>query len=101
MRSLDRLHTSYLDVVLLHDIEFVASPVWPIPYCGDYEKALSDPNTRAEWGLSLDKPARPWGRGDDTLLDAIKELQKMKQEGIVREVGISCAHRLHSGIIGH
>jgi D-arabinose 1-dehydrogenase len=91
MRSLRRLNTSYLDVVLLHDIEFVSSPVWPIPYCGDYEKALSEPSTRADWGLSSDKAPRAWGRGDDTVLDAIRELQKMKKEGIVREVGISCA----------
>lgn len=94
MRSLERLKTSYLDVVLLHDIESVTSPVWPIPYCGDYEKALSDPTTRAEWGLSSDKTPRAWGRGDDTVLDAIRELQKMKHEGFIRHVGISGSYHL-------
>ncbi|KAG8829180.1 hypothetical protein FRC18_009479 [Serendipita sp. 400] len=89
MRSLKRIGTSYLDFVLLHDIEFVASPVWPIPYCGDFERALVDPRTRGEWGLDWEKPARPWGKGDDTILAAINELQKMKEEGLVRAVGIS------------
>lgn len=89
MRSLRRLNTTYLDIVLLHDVEFVASPVYPIPYSGDYKKALTDPTTRAEWGLDPDKAPRAWGRGDDTVMAAIRELQKMKEEGIVRAVGIS------------
>lgn len=89
MRSLARLQTSYLDVVLLHDVEFVASPVWPIPYCGDHERALSDPRVGAEWGLDFTKPARPWGSGDDSILAAIHELQKMNEEGLVRAVGFS------------
>lgn len=90
MRSLRRLNTTYLDTVLLHDVEFVASPVWPIPYCGDFERALTDVTARNEWGLDPDKPPRAWGSGDDTILAAVKELQKMKEEGLIRAVGISC-----------
>lgn len=50
LRSLDRLHTKYLDVIYLHDVEFV--------------------ETKAA-------------------LDAIGELFKLKEEGLVRHVGIS------------
>jgi D-arabinose 1-dehydrogenase len=89
MNSLQRLQTTYLDVVLLHDVEFISSPVYPIPYCGDFEKALSDPRIRSDWGLDLDKPPRSWGTGDDKVLAAIKELQKMKEEGLIRAVGMS------------
>jgi D-arabinose 1-dehydrogenase len=89
MRSLRRLSTTYLDVVLLHDIEHVASPVWPIPYCGDFERALTDKTVRNEWGLDPEKLPRAWGTGDDTILAAVRELQKMKEEGLIKAVGIS------------
>jgi aryl-alcohol dehydrogenase-like predicted oxidoreductase len=89
LRSLKLLGVTYLDVVLLHDIEHVASPVWPIPYCGDFERALIDPTARGEWGINPNKTPRPWGSGDDKVLAAIEELQKMKEEGLIRAVGIS------------
>lgn len=89
MRSLRRLGTTYLDVVLLHDVEFVASPVWPIPYCGDFERALTDKTARNEWGLDPEKAPRAWGTGDDTILAAVRELQKMKEEELIKAVGIS------------
>lgn len=89
LRSLNLLGVTYLDAVMLHDIEFVASPVWPIPYCGDFERAITDTATRLEWGLDPAKPPRAWGRGDDKVLAAIEELQKMKEEGLIRAVGIS------------
>lgn len=50
LRSLDRLGTTYLDLVYLHDIEFVQ---------------------------------------DDAILDALAELKKLKQEGIINHFGIS------------
>lgn len=89
MRSMQRLGTTYLDVVLLHDVEFVASPVWPIPYCGDFGHVLNDATSRVDWGIALEKAPKAWGRGDDAVLGAIQELQKMKQEGFIKAVGIS------------
>ncbi|KXN86314.1 D-arabinose 1-dehydrogenase [Leucoagaricus sp. SymC.cos] len=50
MESLERLQTTYLDAVYLHDVEFVAS---------------------------------------GKILDAFAELRKLKQEGVVRNVGIA------------
>ncbi|CAI5759621.1 unnamed protein product [Candida verbasci] len=49
-RSLKRLNTSYLDVVYLHDVEFV---------------------------------------GKNEILEALKELELLKQEGIAKNIGIS------------
>lgn len=89
MRSLQRLNSTYLDVVFLHDVEFIASPVWPIPYCGDFERALNDKEGRADWGLLPGKEGKAWGAGDESILAAIRELFKMKSEGIIRAIGIS------------
>jgi D-arabinose 1-dehydrogenase len=89
MRSLQRLNTAYLDVVFLHDIEYIASPVWPIPYCGDFERVLNDKEGRADWGLLPGKEGKAWGTGDETILTAVRELFKMKAEGLIRAVGIS------------
>lgn len=89
MRSLQRLNTTYLDVVFLHDIEFIASPVWPIPYCGDFERVLNDKEGRADWGLLPGKEGKAWGTGDETILTAVRELFKMKSEGLIRAIGMS------------
>ena len=89
MRSLQRLGTPYLDLVLLHDVEFVASPMWPIPYSGDAARALDDKEGQADWGLLPDKGSKVWGSGDDTVLAAIRELFRMKAEGLVKNIGIT------------
>ncbi len=89
MRSLQRLNSTYLDVVFLHDVEFIASPVWPIPYCGDFERVLNDKEGRADWGLLPGKEGKAWGAGDETILAAVRELFKMKSEGLIRAIGIS------------
>jgi D-arabinose 1-dehydrogenase len=89
MRSLQRLNTAYLDVVFLHDVEFIASPVWPIPYCGDFERVLNDKEGRVDWGLLPGKEGKAWGTGDETILAAVRELFKLKSEGLIQAVGIS------------
>ena len=89
MRSLQRLNSTYLDVVFLHDVEFIASPVWPIPYCGDFERVLNDKEGRADWGLLPGKEGKAWGAGDETILAAVRELFQMKSEGLIRAIGIS------------
>ncbi|KAI1408599.1 Aldo/keto reductase [Hypoxylon sp. FL1857] len=50
LRSLERLHTSYLDLVYMHDVEFVSPP---------------------------------------EVLTAIRELRRLRSEGVIRYVGIS------------
>jgi len=95
MRSLQRLNTTYLDAVFLHDVEFIASPVWPIPYCGDFERVLNDKEGRADWGLLPGKEGKAWGTGDETILAAVRELFKMKSEGLIRAVGISGMYGPH------
>ncbi|KAF3064386.1 D-arabinose 1-dehydrogenase [Daldinia childiae] len=50
LRSLERLHTSYLDLVYMHDVEFVSPP---------------------------------------EVLAAVRELRRLRAEGIIRYVGIS------------
>ncbi|KZT41109.1 Aldo/keto reductase [Sistotremastrum suecicum HHB10207 ss-3] len=87
IRSLRNLKTSYLDVVYLHDVEFVATPVWPKPNTGDHTYALH--TAQRQWGLRPGEEARIWGPGDQCILDAIGELQKLKKQGIVKAIGIS------------
>ena len=85
-RSLARLHTDYLDVVYLHDIEFVCATVGPnVP--GDQTLALGE--RKAEYGLVEGEEAKIWGEGDQVILDAVAELRKMQEEGIVKAIGIT------------
>ena len=85
-RSLERLHTSYLDVVYLHDTEFVATWVGPRKE-GDHSGALG---AEAEvYGIAPGQEALIHGPGDQAILDAIAELRKMQDEGLVRHIGIT------------
>ncbi|KDN50910.1 hypothetical protein RSAG8_00539, partial [Rhizoctonia solani AG-8 WAC10335] len=88
-RSLERLGTSYLDVVFLHDTEFVCSPVWPSDPTGDPTKILEDRALAAAWGIGEGDESRVHGAGDQKIIDAFDELKKMKDEGIVREIGLT------------
>ncbi|KAI0773784.1 Aldo/keto reductase [Fomes fomentarius] len=87
-RSLDRMHTTYLDTVYLHDVEFVCTPVGPI-VAGKPEAALSDPAISAEYGLAPGQEGKVWGEGDQNILDAVAELRKLQEEGKVKHIGIS------------
>src|SRR5882762_4001491 len=80
-RSMARLHTTYLDVVYLHDVEFVATSVAP-RLAGNHIAALGD-ETEA-YGLQESSGYRVWGEGDEKVLDAIAELRKMQAEGLIR-----------------
>ncbi|KAJ1308599.1 hypothetical protein OPQ81_004297 [Rhizoctonia solani] len=88
-RSLKRLGTSYLDVVFLHDTEFVCSPVWPSDPTGNPTKILEDRALSAAWGIDGEDEGRVHGPGDQTIIDAFDELKKMKDEGIIREIGLT------------
>jgi D-arabinose 1-dehydrogenase len=84
-RSLERLQTTYLDTVYLHDVEFVCSPIFP-KATGNHTEALQ--NGKA-YGLNQEDERRVWGAGDEQILAGIMELRKMKEEGLVRTIGIS------------
>ena len=84
-RSLERLHTDYLDAVYLHDVEFVCAPVGPSS--GNHLAALSDQS--AEYGLGQGQEGKIWGAGDQIILNAVAELRRLQEEGVVKHVGIS------------
>jgi len=86
-RSLERLNTEYLDVVYLHDVEFVASPVYPEDRSGNPQDALS--SSLETWGLDEVARRRTHGTGDQIILDAVAELSKLKKEGKVKAIGIT------------
>ncbi|EPT03107.1 hypothetical protein FOMPIDRAFT_91744 [Fomitopsis schrenkii] len=86
-RSLKRLNTSYLDAVYLHDIEFVATQVGPRE-AGHPADALKPENLET-YGLADGQEGKAWGAGDQRILDGLAELQKMKDEGLIKAIGIS------------
>ncbi|CCM04029.1 uncharacterized protein FIBRA_06186 [Fibroporia radiculosa] len=85
-RSMSRLHTTYLDTVYLHDVEYVATQVGPRE-AGSSMVALGE--GKAEYGLVEGDEGKVWGEGDQRILGALAELQKMKDEGIVKSIGIT------------
>ena len=86
-RSLERLNTTYLDAVYLHDVEFVATQVGPRE-AGTPADALK-PENLEKYGLVDGQESKVWGEGDQLILDGLAELQKMKDEGIVKAIGIT------------
>ena len=86
-RSLERLNTTYLDAVYLHDVEFVATQVGPRE-AGTPADALK-PENLEKYGLADGQESKVWGEGDQLILDGLAELQKMKDEGIVKAIGIT------------
>ncbi|TDL29804.1 Aldo/keto reductase [Rickenella mellea] len=85
-RSLERLHTDYLDVVYLHDVEFVAEAILPRPF-GHHQTALS---SEAEaYGLANGQESKVWGPGDQKIIDAMAELRNLQAEGKIKHVGIT------------
>jgi aryl-alcohol dehydrogenase-like predicted oxidoreductase len=94
-RSLQRLHTQYLDVVYLHDVEFVAPCVAPRRE-GNHISALGA--EAAAYGVAPDQEASgiSWARGsesltegDERILAAISTLRALQADGLIRHVGIS------------
>ncbi len=85
-RSLERFHTTYLDTVYLHDVEFVSTPVGPLE-AGNPETALFEKT--AEYGLAEGQESKVWGQGDQKILDAYAELRKMQEEGKIKYIGMT------------
>jgi D-arabinose 1-dehydrogenase len=108
-RSLQRLHTQYLDVVYLHDVEFVAPCVAPRAE-GNHASALGA--EAVAYGLASEQDVSDDGEGerarstvavrtagdDERILEAISELRALQADGLIRQVGISgpSASRLSS-----
>ena len=86
LRSLERLGTKYLDVLFLHDVEFVAEPVYPQDPAGDSTRIINNDAMREAWGLH---ETRSHGEGDDRIIAAYSELRDMRSEGLVRAIGIT------------
>ncbi|KAF7313526.1 hypothetical protein HMN09_00508600 [Mycena chlorophos] len=85
-RSLQRLKTDYLDVVHLHDVEFVCEEVTP-RRTGNHTSALGD--EKEAYGLGEGEEGKVRGEGDRKILEAFAELRKMQEEGLIRHVGIT------------
>lgn len=86
-RSLRRLHTEYLDVVYLHDVEFIAPCIAPRAE-GNHASALGA--EAVAYGLapsSADAAPRTAG-SDERVLEAIDALRALQAEGLIRHVGI-------------
>ena len=85
-RSLRRLHTQYLDVVYLHDVEFVASCVAPRK-AGNHAAALG----AEEEAYGLLEPCEA-SVDDERVLEAIETLRSMQADGLILHIGISGPH---------
>jgi Aldo/keto reductase family len=96
-RSLQRLHTQYLDVVYLHDVEFVAPrPAGSHVSAGGAEAAAygvasSDQehvSTNISGPCDGEDTVRSAGDGDERVLAAISALRSLQADGLIRHVGI-------------
>jgi D-arabinose 1-dehydrogenase len=88
--SMGRLKTTYLDTVYLHDVEFVCTPV-VVPRSEEEKK--KDASGQAV--VPAGQEGKICGEGDQIVLDAIIELRRLQDEGLVRNVGISGKDTLH------
>jgi Aldo/keto reductase family len=99
-RSLQRLHTQYLDVVYLHDVEFIARcGVAPPRREGNHLSALGA--DAGEYGLASEEEQvknvtgthdgddNDGDDGDERVLSAISALRTLQANGLIRHVGIS------------
>ncbi|KAN0061851.1 hypothetical protein ACQY0O_005844 [Thecaphora frezii] len=96
-----RIGCGYLDVALMHDVEFVAEHVGPSNQAGweagivsglvDADSNATVDETLASLGLEAtpEAAAKIHGPGDEKVLAAVRTLFKLKDEGIVKRVGIS------------
>ena len=80
------MDTTYLDVVYLHDIEVVAEEVMP-KRDGDHSTALGV--DREVYGLATGQEGKVWGEGDRKVLEAYGELRRMKEEGLIKNIGVT------------
>ena len=84
--SLSAFQTDYLDVVFLHDVEFIANEAGQANAAGYPSRALEDLET---YGLRSEDAAISLGDGDEAVLLAYQTLLALKQQGLIRRAGIS------------
>ena len=99
--SCSRLGTDYLDIGLMHDVEFVAEQVgrsnhdgWEsgiIPGLIEPKDGTKVDETLASLGLAptLEAASKIHGPGDEKILEAVRALFALKDQGIIRRVGVS------------
>lgn len=87
--SCTEMHTDYLDVVYLHDVEFVAECFHDSKGGENEGLALTQQSPHPQPIPIIENPGKSWGPGDDSVILAIKTLFQLKSEGVIRKVGIS------------
>jgi D-arabinose 1-dehydrogenase len=86
MTSLERLGTTYLDVALMHDVEFVSDQIGEEGSEGFGALQQLEEEESYEEGDAIPPKILP---GDQKVLEAIETLFKLKRKGLVRNVGLS------------
>ncbi|KAH8920141.1 Aldo/keto reductase [Atractiella rhizophila] len=87
-QSCKRMNTEFLDVVYLHDVEFVGEDVGGANSLHFPLEALKEGNL-ATYGLDEASASRIHGLGDERVLDGVRALFELKEQGIVNRVGIA------------
>jgi len=85
-RSLRRLHTDYLDVVYLHDVEFVADDKLPRTE-GNHLPALG--SEKEQYGLNEGQEGEIYTDKDHQVLAAVRKLFELRDDKVIKRVGIS------------
>ncbi len=83
---------AWIDQVLMHDVEFVCTPVGRSHDAGmGHSEALHDEALRVDFGIgtSFSAASRVHGRGDEKVLAAVHELFALKHERKIKMVGVS------------
>lgn len=73
----------------LHDVEFVTSAPFPCPE-GDHLlplTALTDPSLPDTFHLR--PPHKPLGKGDENILEGLRTLSELRDQGIIKRIGIA------------
>ncbi len=69
----------------IHDVEYTSS--LPIPPCNP-TLVFSSPSIAKSYGLSPEDKGKIWGEGDQKILNALKVLKELKEEGKIKMIGI-------------
>jgi D-arabinose 1-dehydrogenase len=70
-------------------VDYVSPKTRPSPSAGDHSRVLTEPEYAQQWGLVEGEEGTIREEGDQRVLEALGELRKMKEEGMIREIGIS------------
>lgn len=86
---------SHFKTTDIHDVEFTSS--LPIP-AGNHTLAFTNRQIAKEYGLAEEDKGKIWGDGDLKLLNALRTLKLLKEEGKIRMFGISGRYNNHCGV---